>query len=342
MIHQNNLHFVRFVLACIVVLGHAYALIDPQSTQNFWGHSFFVSLTALAVNAFFIISGFLIYQSLMRVSSFKQYIKSRLLRILPLYWLVIIITIPFCSLFFNGTFYAYFTQSNTWVYLLRNLSVLGLIHEIEGVFSYNPTHHINGSLWSIPYELICYFLFSFIYFFRNKWNEKSFSKLFLLSYLLLCILYLIIHFFECIPVPSFIETLSRCMLLFGTGMAIARFIPTHKLSSLIALFCFGLFIGLYYWRTSFTLSSAYTLFVFPFAYFILYLSFVPNKWLPQFAKYGDASYGIYLMAFPIQQMLVALFPQLHPLINFICTLIIVVPLAYLAWYKLESKVLKFK
>lgn len=340
-IHKNNLHFLRFLLATLVIVGHAYALTDPGNTHHYRGHYVFSSLTALSVNAFFIISGYLIYHSLMHTGTYRQYLTNRLLRIVPLFYIVIILTVLACSFFFVPVQdRPYWQQTGTWDYLLNNLTIFRLTHTIPGVFISNPEPLVNGSLWSIPYEIICYLCFSALFLFRDCSRQKD--LIMIAGYIACTAVYLSVHVFHLLPGSGVTDTLTRCLLLFFTGMMTARFLPPAGISPLTALLCFLAFAGLYYFRQHLFYEDLYMLFVFPFSLFIMYIAFVPNRLLPRFAKLGDASYGIYLTGFPVQQMLISHFPGWHPLANAAATCLIVVPLAFASWHYIEKPILSLK
>ena len=78
-------------------------------------------------------------------------------------------------------------------------------------------------------------------------------------------------------------------------------------------------------------------------YLVLYLAYAPLPWVSRFGKYGDFSYGLYIYAFPFQQLTVYLFgPQVGvlglTLIAFVPTLI----LAALSWHLIEAPAMKLK
>jgi peptidoglycan/LPS O-acetylase OafA/YrhL len=337
-IYQNNLHFLRFVLASLVILGHAYILIDPNYEQSYIGQFFFSTFSALSVHAFFIISGYLIYNSIINTKLYKQYVTKRLLRILPLFYIVLLVSLPLCSFFYSNAEGTdnYWGQKSTWNYLLNNLTVFRLMHTIDGVFSHNPHPAINGSLWSIPYEVMCYIAFSVLFIFKKS-SPKTMSIWMVVGYIVSIILC-----FQLSLLSDTFRTLSTCFLLFYTGMMIARFLNPKKIPLLIALLCFILFIIFYYCREWLPDARWRMVSIFPFSIFIMFVAFVPNKILPKFAQWGDASYGIYLLGFPIQQTLIALYPSWHPLHNFIIAYLIVVPLAFISWHFLEKPILGLK
>ena len=142
---KNNFDIVRLVLAAVVVLVHSYDLSLAPSLA-FLPH---ILNSRIAVEGFFAISGFLIFASYERCSSLTEYYQNRAWRILPGYWLSTI----FCLViaFSHGSFHVL-----RW--LLANLTFANFLQpEIPGVFSHNPENHaINGALWTIKIELMFY------------------------------------------------------------------------------------------------------------------------------------------------------------------------------------------
>jgi peptidoglycan/LPS O-acetylase OafA/YrhL len=66
------------------------------------------------------------------------------------------------------------------------------------------------------------------------------------------------------------------------------------------------------------------------------------SYLNNFGKYGDVSYGIYILHFPIIQCLVSLgfFELFNPFILLIAIVIVVVLLGFLSWHFIESRFIK--
>jgi peptidoglycan/LPS O-acetylase OafA/YrhL len=78
------------------------------------------------------------------------------------------------------------------------------------------------------------------------------------------------------------------------------------------------------------------------AYLVLYLASLPSR-LSGFARYGDFSYGVYIYAFPVQQLLVAWMGGRVPVLLLAAmALPIVVVLAALSWHLVEKRALSLK
>ena len=153
MIYANNLTLVRLILASIVVFVHFYHLLNLDS----WLIKNSLISSKFAVEAFFVISGYLIFMSYDNSKHFSEYISKRLSRIYPAYFIVIL----FCSflLFFLSTkpFFEYFSFE-LLKYFISNLLMLNFLEPtLPGVFVENKIPTVNGALWTLKIELIFYF-----------------------------------------------------------------------------------------------------------------------------------------------------------------------------------------
>jgi peptidoglycan/LPS O-acetylase OafA/YrhL len=78
------------------------------------------------------------------------------------------------------------------------------------------------------------------------------------------------------------------------------------------------------------------------AYLVLYLGFLPSR-LAGFARHGDFSYGVYIYAFPVQQLVTALLGgRTVWWVNAALSLPGVVALAALSWHLVEKPALRLK
>ena len=79
---RNCLNLIRIIAALQVFFGHASAHLQVSLPDLFMK---FLNIVQ-GVPVFFLISGFLIWNSLNRNSAFKQYAKKRILRLYPELW----------------------------------------------------------------------------------------------------------------------------------------------------------------------------------------------------------------------------------------------------------------
>src|SRR6185312_1579601 len=144
---SNIFDALRFFAAALVIFSHSYALAgypEPQLQG--------ISLGALGVRIFFILSGVLITASWVSHPRFTAYIGKRLLRIWPaMAFIIVLMTFAIGPLFTIFPLHAYFTNNQTYAYL-NGLTIFGLHLDLPGVFTSNPAGGVNGSLWTLPYE----------------------------------------------------------------------------------------------------------------------------------------------------------------------------------------------
>ena len=77
-------------------------------------------------------------------------------------------------------------------------------------------------------------------------------------------------------------------------------------------------------------------------YIVMWLAYVPGGWVRQFNKLGDYSYGIYIYAFPMQQLLVATVPGITPVQMIAASGAGTIALAVLSWHLVEKPALARK
>ena len=108
--HKNNFDFIRFALAVFVVFTHSYFVYYGPAIffqkEPLWlltNHQ--LTFGTLAVNFFFIISGFLVLQSLLRSKNYFSFLKKRVLRIYPAFIVVYFFCAFIVAPLWNGTHY---------------------------------------------------------------------------------------------------------------------------------------------------------------------------------------------------------------------------------------------
>ncbi len=152
---DNNFNLIRFLASVSVVLSHSYTVVYGTTKADPLWSTVRMTLGSVAVDVFFVTSGFLVTRSLMSRSSVRQFIRARMLRIFPAQVIAVLFTVV--ALFFisdDPSPMTYFRNSKTVSYVTKNISlVTGYWKSLPGVFSDNPYGDVvNAALWSLPYD----------------------------------------------------------------------------------------------------------------------------------------------------------------------------------------------
>jgi peptidoglycan/LPS O-acetylase OafA/YrhL len=308
---QNNFDIVRLTLAIFVVLFHCYALSESSSLVLI---DHLVS-GQVAVEGFFAISGFLIFASYERTASLKEYFSNRAFRILPGYWLSTI----FCLLiaFSMGHF-------QVGKFLVANLTFMNFLHpDIAGVFDSNPDNNaMNGALWTIKIEVMFYIAVPIIIWLcRRLHRDAVLWTLFAAS---------IVYRVMLARHGSLSLQLPGQLSFFLIGSLIYYHLAFFKKHGTWIMLAAALCFGLHAWTGWFFLRPAS----------IAALTLGASLLLPQVkgpTRWGDFSYGTYILHYPIIQIIVAagLFHS-HPWTTVLLVLIIVAIAAILSWFFVEK------
>jgi peptidoglycan/LPS O-acetylase OafA/YrhL len=151
-LRNNNFDAIRLLLAFSVFLSHSFPISGLPIFQQLgkWANA------AIAVQSFFVISGFLIFMSYDRSKSLSDYSRKRACRIYPAYFAVVMIC-ALVGLVITDLPWQEYVSKPLWLYLATNLSFLNYLHpELPGVFTTNPIPVINGALWTIKVEVMFY------------------------------------------------------------------------------------------------------------------------------------------------------------------------------------------
>jgi peptidoglycan/LPS O-acetylase OafA/YrhL len=336
----NNFDFLRFALAGAVVLSHSFALLGKREPFSSVSNEQ-IDLGKFAVDSFFVISGFLITQSWLRSRSGWDYFRKRVVRIYPAFAAAVVfgaVVVPWLAPLppharpiMSSTDYARMTG--------HILNLQG--YEPGNVFPTNRGPTINGSLWSIRYEFWCYVGVAVAAWIgcvrRPRWLLAVFAGAVVVSVLFLV--------FGWTPGGKILGKVfgyppfwARMLPYYLAGMVFYLFraaIPCNAWLALVA--AAGLVVGAFVpCGMAVALPTAGT-------YLLFYLAFRPVRPLANWAKWGDFSYGMYLYAFPIQQLMIAHWGrELSPLKLFAWALPASVVAGVVSWYGVEKWFLRLK
>lgn len=338
---KNNFDFLRLIFALFVVIAHSYPL-SGNDISNQWIYKLTngqIELSNIGLNGFFILSGYLIYQSSVRSSSFYNYFWKRIIRIFPALVVVLVLTLLLAPIVYENSV-SYFKNRDVYTYFFRNISLYQMQYSISGVFENNPFPLIiNGSLWTIVYEFSLYIFLSLFLLI----SSNQIKKIIILSSFLIMYFGYLFYIDELSKIKIFdIEFLHFFNLgtFFVGGAALAAFkfetILNNKKIKYLALLLFFVVIVI---TVKLEIYNNFKhLFLTLFVLLFGLMSFWP---INNLHKIGDYSYGIYIYSFPIQQTLMYYFKFSTGKLICFSTLISLL-FGALSWFFVEKKILVLK
>ena len=142
------------------------------------------SFGAYAVKVFFIISGFLLSASLDSNSDPLRFLANRLFRIVPGFCFAIVVSaFVIAPLLYKLDIWAVISSRGIWRSVLWSMSELADLIGIELPASRYPelAGRLNGSLWTIPYEVVCYLVLLSLYMLLRSDSRVAIAALLLLA-----------------------------------------------------------------------------------------------------------------------------------------------------------------
>jgi peptidoglycan/LPS O-acetylase OafA/YrhL len=332
---ENNFDFVRCLAAILVIWGHSAALLGLPVT-SLWG----MPISEIGVLIFFSISGYLITESWQRDPRPLPFFLKRGLRIFPA--LIGCVIVSACIIGPVATelpWLAYFSHPGFADYF-KNIALLPR-YSLPGVFDANTYKYaVNGSLWTLPVEFFCYCSVATLAIGRAR---LSLSGVVLLATTLVCAgdVYFS-HFYHGPPIivldTSVAPSVSIMPFFFIGSIFCALKDRISFRTDLAVTMASVMFVVEYRWPQVLMFSSWLAL-----PYSTLTFCLHPLPVLRKWGRFGDFSYGIYLYAFPVQQLLIHFFRNnirfgMLALLATLCS----VALAWFSWHLIERPALMLK
>jgi peptidoglycan/LPS O-acetylase OafA/YrhL len=336
--NKNNLNAVRLFLALAVILSHA-SILSYGKEGEFRGellatfNSGQMTIGQAAVNLFFFLSGILITASFLKNKNLQHFLLNRFLRIYPAYIAAMIFSAAVIWIFCPD-FRANVGRGFSWffVFLSDCLFLDGRSISWKGVFQDNPfPQFANGSLWTIPWEFKCYLMVAFIGLFGLFKNRVwiLMATIFALS------VYTASHFTGWVVVGS--KTEWRFLAYYLSGMSAWLWRDKLPYSPFAATTClFALLISGYF--------APWFEVVFPIcgSYLALWIGYSKPRKIFEWTDRADLSYGVYVFAFPIQQILAMHEVFRVPLLQFFVATPLSLVCAWMSWTFIEKRFLQMK
>ena len=340
---DNNLNLLRMLAASLVLISHSFFMPTGDGSVEPLRVAFGFTLGSLAVDIFFLISGFLVTQSLLVRQDLMQYTSARVLRIWPGLIVMLALTVFVMGpLLTSESLASYFHDKVTWKYLIKNAILLyGINWSLPGVFAHNPSAAVNGSLWTLPAEVSMYIGLAAIWGIGLLANRVRPSiKVEAASKWLLLITVAVIgfvHLSQLLGRETIEKAAGRLPFMFCAGACAFLFRDVLPMSGRVcAALAIAFVLGVMNEGLRF---FAYNLCL---PYIVLYLAYGPDGFFRSYNKVGDYSYGMYIYAFPVQQVIVALMPNLKPLPMIGASLVGTFAFAFLSWHCIEKLAMKYR
>jgi peptidoglycan/LPS O-acetylase OafA/YrhL len=331
---DNNLNLLRALAASAVILSHSVVLLTGNVDLEFLRSSLGMSLGDIAVDIFFLVSGLLVTGSLAKKKDLKAYFLARVRRIYPgLMVMLLLVNIPL-GLWLTSLPWLDYLSSPA---LIRNffhnlILVVSAWTGLPGVMADAPwPHAINGSLWTLTYEIRLYIWLATCWavsrLFKSRGNQ-AFGVAIFATWIAAFGAFLVAEDgYSGNPVP-------RLVLFFAAGMVLYVIREKVVLNWKWTLLVLAALVAAWFHGQAF--RPAYGILM---PYLILVLAYLPSGFIRGYNRLGDYSFGLYIYAFPIQQVLVFLRPDDSPIVHTCLALVLTMIPAWLSWNLVEKRFL---
>jgi len=336
--HGNAFGFLRLLFASLVIVSHSTELFDGNRGREPLTKLFgTISFGDLAVDCFFIISGYLVVGSYIKRPGVSEYLLRRAARIYPGFLVASIISLAIIAPLVGAD--PQQLVENPFGMVMR--SVLLQPPRAIGAFDALPSPHLNEAMWTIAYEFRCYLLVLALGALGCFRRPRDIALLAAISLIL----------FELVS-PSIFEKLN--LLLPYSDYWFGRVDQSLRFSG---MFLMGALFYLLRDRVRFT-GRGLLLAVISFliclsipklaqpavATFGAYIIFAAARWggsnpLGRVNHDIDISYGVYLYAWPTTQLLVRSWAAMSSVLAGLITLTVVIFCGWLSWRFVEQPII---
>jgi peptidoglycan/LPS O-acetylase OafA/YrhL len=354
---NNALNAWRLTLAMGVILSHSFGLTGHGLTgYQLVDEPLHQLLRDVWVDGFFAISGFLIVSSWFNNPRPRAYFVARGLRILPGLWICLIVTAfviaPIGVAIQGGSAAKLLLSTAPVEYVLKNSAVLMTQFDIGGTPNGIPWPlQWNGSLWTLIWEVLCYIgvaVLGVVGLLRRRWVVPvALGSALLWSALIpswvLSVIEAPAGTQEHIDAANDPETIALLMqaiaarfaVMFLAGALLYQF--RHVIPARWSLVGASVVIVL----GASLLPNYRLLAAIPLAYAIIVSgALIHNE---RFRLRTDLSYGVYIYAFPVQQLLIlGGLARLNTFLFAAVAALATLPLAALSWFLIEKPSLSLK
>ncbi len=326
---------MRILFAACVLLSHAPENTDGNASRELLTRlTHALSFGSFGVDGFFLLSGYLIVKSWQRSPGLGDYLRRRILRIVPGYVVAVVLSVVIVGLIAPAV-PRYFTHFGLrfWGSVLMLSSPL-----TPPVFPGLPNGLPNGALWTISYECRCYLLvalFGLCGWLRRPLGWAAATVVFL-GLNIAQSLHKLPEWHTLLALrgdPDQIYRLASAFFVGGCFYLFEKHIQYRRAYALLAIAAIVLAdLRPHLFETVLIACGGYLLF---------YLMSLKLRWLAGMDRFPDISYGLYLYGSPVEMLLIWHY-RTSPWITFAAALAICIPLGWLSWHFIERPMLALK
>lgn len=345
----NSIGFIRWLMAFMVIFSHAGPLggfYGGMDLGTQWSEE--QSLGGVAVCGFFFLSGFLITKSKMGRSSTPRFFWRRVMRIMPAFWATLLVTAfvlaPIAWIRESGSIDGFFSAGvdSPLTYFFNNMTLILTQPSIAEMgqslpyFALGGGYEWNGSAWTLAYEFGAYIMVG-----------------------VLGVVGALSHRLVGGIIAAFIIGIATLQWLrVGDVSAAATLFSDYRVLLLLAPFAFGILFALFGDKIPIDDRLAIAAIVFAvftygkggwlvigqyaFCYFLMWFAIRATK-LQRWERFGDFSYGIYIIAWPMMQFVGYFGLQTKGwLVYHLVVIVLCHVFAYLSWHLIEKPAMSLK
>ena len=326
---DNNFNAIRLIAATLVMVDHGHKF-QGRDEPFFQLTGFPLGISC--VLAFFAVSGFLVTQSLDR-RSILDFVMARALRIFPGLAVCCTLTALGLAALSSLPLGDYLTDPRTLRFIFGDSTLTSMQYNLPGVFTGNRDPYANGSLWTLPYEIFCYGAFGLAL--AGTRRAGRMRRLVLVLIGAACAAVFISYPFlpeNFVPNPVLCGAqLGAAYLVGATAASIDQRFDRMHVAAALALMVITRNTGLEPLGHSVGIGVG-----------ALWLARGTNPILRRLSALPDYSYGIYIYAFPVQQVISHFAPDLPPIPAISAAFVVTVGLAATSWTFVEKPALALK
>ena len=331
--HDNFFTPLRLFFALMVLVGHAVVIVKGGSaheTKVFFNYT----PSYLAVNLFFIASGFLVTKSMLYRGDLAAFASARILRIFPALAAHVLFI-----MFVMGPFVTtlplreFFTDPQFFMQPFMVLSFFQTNMVLPGALTTNAEPFASAALWTLRYEFLAYIATALIFslgFMRKKW-------MILLQFVVCACAWPLSHITGLHEhIPPTLQSMLRFGIAYSLGAVIFAYRDRLKFHA-ICIPLIAIAAALFHDRTIFEVLVNVLM-----AYFIFWAAYVKIPKANSLHSMTDISYGVYIYHWGVMQWLFYAFPSMGIGDLVMCGAMVTIPISILSWHLIEKPALSMK